>query len=348
VRHVADDQGPLDPHDRRRGLRDDARRARQLTITRTVLLCTEAPQPYLRAAQEAGLGSAFELIPSPPAQDPDDALLARTEALLAWRPLRGLAARAPRLSWIQSLTGGCEHWLASPDLPASAVLTCARGTHRLSMPEHILAALFMVSKQIPGIVLDQRDSRWRRRVNDTLAGKTLGILGLGAIGAIVARKAAALDMRVIGTKRDAAPMDHVDRVMGPDGIGRVLAESDFVLLLLPSVTATRGIINKQTLALMKPSAWLLNFARGDLIVDADVVEAAASKRIAGAVLDVFREEPLPASSPFWTTENIVVFPHVGGLHPHRDELVAELWVDNLRRFAAGQPLREVVDRLRGY
>jgi len=216
--------------------------------------------------------------------------------------------------------------LPPPTCPASAVLTCARGTHRLSMPEHILAALFMVAKQIPGIVLDQRESRWRRRVNDTLAGKTLGILGLGAIGAEVARKAAALDMRVIGTRRDAAPMAHVDRVL----------------------TSTRGIINKQTLALMKPSAWLLNFARGDLVVDADLVEAAAAKRIAGAVLDVFREEPLPVTSPLWTTENIVIFPHVGGLHPRRDELVAELWVDNLERFATGQPLREVVDRRLGY
>ena len=155
-------------------------------------------------------------------------------------------------------------------------------------------------------------------------------------------------MRVIGTKRDPAPMAHVDQVLGPDGTGRVLGESDFVLVLLPSVTSTRGIINKQTLALMKPSAWLLNFARGDLVVDADLVEAVAARHIAGAVLDVFREEPLPAASPLWTTENIVIFPHVGGLHPRRDELVAELWVDNLRRFAAGQPLREVVDRRRGY
>jgi len=273
----------------------------------------------VRAAESAGLASAFDLVVSHPSGDPGDALLGRAEALLAWRPIPRLPDRAPRLRWIQSLTGGCAHWLASPDLPSSAVLTCARGTHRLSMPEHILAALFMVSKQIPGIVLDQRESRWRRRVNDTLSGKTLGILGLGAIGAEVARKAAALDMRVIGTKRDAAPMAHVDQVLGPDRTGQVLGESDFVLLLLPSVPSTRGLIDKQALAL-----------------------------IAGAVLDVFREEPLPATSLLWTTDNIVIFPHVGGLHPRRDELVAELWVDNLRRFASGQPLREVVDRRRGY
>src|SRR5207247_1549251 len=124
-------------------------------------------------------------------------------------------------------------------------------------------------------------------------------------GAEVARKAAALDMRVIGTKRDAAPMAHVDQVLGPDRTDQVLGESDFILLLLPSVPSTRGIIHKQALALMKPSAWLLNFGRGDLVVDADLVEAPASRRIAGAVLDAFREEPLPATSPLRTTANHV-------------------------------------------
>lgn len=313
-----------------------------------MLLWTDAPEDYIRAAEKANLTGVFEIVSAPGSADPGDQLLGRAEALLAWRAPAKLAARAPRLRWIQSLTGGCDQWLASPDLPRDAVLTCARGTHRLQMPEHILAAMFVASKQIPGIVLDQRERRWRRRVNDTLAGKTLGILGLGAIAAEVARKATALEMRVIGTKRSPGPMEHVARVHGPAGTDAVLAESDFVLLLLPSTDETRGLMNRATLARMKPSAWLLNFARGDLIVDADVVAAVASGTIAGAVLDVFRQEPLPADSPFWTTENIVVLPHVGGLHPRRDELVAELWVDNLRRFAAGEPLREVVDPARGY
>jgi len=280
--------------------------------------------------------------------DPGDVLLARVDALLAWLPPSRLAERAPRLLWIQALTAGVEQWLASPDLPAGVPLTCARGTHRLQMPEHILAALFLLSKHLDGIVLDQRERRWRRRVNDTLAGKTLGILGVGAIGAEVARKAAALEMRVIGTRRDPAPVAHVERVYGRDGIDTVLAASDYVLLLLPSTVETRGIMNLERLARMKPAAHLLNFARGDLIVDADLVEAVRTKRIAGAVLDVFRTEPLPSDSPLWTTDGIVIFPHVGGLHPTRDALVAELFVENLRRFAAGEPLLSAVDRARGY
>ncbi len=302
----------------------------------------------MRAADAAGLQPAFEFVAVPVKDDPGDELLARTEALLAWRPPARLGARAPRLRWIQSLTAGVESWLASPDLPAGVPLTCARGTHRLQMPEHILAALFLLSKHLDGIVLDQRERRWRRRVNDTLAGKTLGILGVGAIGAEVARKAAALEMRVLGTKREPAPVDHVERVWGPDGIDAVLAASDYVLLLLPSTAETRGIMNRDRLARMRPTAYLLNFARGDLIVDADLIEAVRGRRIAGAVLDVFRTEPLPPDSPLWTTEGIVIFPHVGGLHPTRDALVAELFTENLRRFAAGEPLRNTVDRARGY
>jgi phosphoglycerate dehydrogenase-like enzyme len=268
--------------------------------------------------------------------------------MLAWRPPARLGARAPRLRWIQSLTGGMDQWLASPDVPAEVVLTCARGTHRVQMPENILAALFFVTKQLGGIAVDQRERRWTRRINETLAGKTLGILGLGAIGAEVARKAAALEMRVIGTRREPRAMPMVDRVWGPDGTAEVLARADFVLLLLPSTVETRGLMDTRTLGLMKPGAYLLNFARGDLVVDEDLIEAVRAGRIAGAVLDVFRKEPLPADSPLWSTEGITIFPHVGGLHPTRDALVAELWVDNLRRFAADRPLREVVDRERGY
>jgi len=315
---------------------------------RTVLLWSEAPQPYIDAAERAGLTRDVELVAVPPSQDPPDDVLARAEGLLSWRPPKGLPRRAPRLRWIQSLTGGCEQWLASPDLPRNVPLCCARGTHRLQMPEHILAGIFAVSKSIPGIVLDQAQRQWRRRVNPTIAGATLGILGLGAIGAEVARKAAALDMRVIGTLRQPRAVPHVERVLGPDGTDTVLAESDFVLLLLPSTASTRGLMDRKALSRMKPTAWLLNFGRGDLIVDEDLVDAVKQTTIAGAVLDVYRTEPLPAEHPFWTTDGILVLPHVGGLHPTRDTFVAELFVDNLRRFLAGEPLREVVDPARGY
>jgi phosphoglycerate dehydrogenase-like enzyme len=254
----------------------------------------------------------------------------------------------PRLRWLQALTAGVEGWLALPDLPAGLTLTCARGTHRVQMPENILGALFHLTKPYAGIALDQKDKRWRRRVSETLAGATLGILGLGAIGQELARKAEALEMRVIGTRRRPVPMPHVERVYGPADTDAVLAASDFVLLLLPVTPETRGFMNAARLKRMKPGAYLLNFGRGELIVDADLIEAVTARTIAGAVLDVFTTEPLPAEHPFWGTEGILVLPHIGGLHPGRDHIVAELFADNLRRFLAGQPLRETVDLARGY
>lgn len=312
-----------------------------------MLLWLDKPDAYLRAADTAGLTRQFAIDVAPLASEPPDEILGRAEALLAWRPPVRLAARAPRLTWIQSLTGGIDQWLVS-DYPEGATLTCARGSHRLSMPEHILAALFLVTKSLAPIVLDQRERRWTRRVNPTLAGRTLGILGLGAIGGELARKAAALEMRVIGTKRDGAAVPHVERVYRPAETDAVLGDADYVVLLLPSTPETRGLIDARSLTRMKRTAYLFNFGRGDLVMEDDLAAAVRTGVIAGAVLDVFVKEPLPTESPLWTTEGITIFPHVGGLHPDRDDTVAALWVDNLRRFADGQPLREVVDRSRGY
>jgi phosphoglycerate dehydrogenase-like enzyme len=185
-------------------------------------------------------------------------------------------------------------------------------------------------------------------VAQPLTGKTLGILGLGAIGQEVARLATALGMRVIGTKRRPEPMANVGEVLPPERTPEVLAQSDFVLLLLPATPETDNFIDAERLALMKPTAWLLNFGRGHLIADADLIAAVSGGTIAGAVLDVFRQEPLPAEHPFWATDGIIVLPHIGGGHPTRDKIVARLFVENLQRFLDGQPLKEVVDRAAGY
>jgi phosphoglycerate dehydrogenase-like enzyme len=155
-------------------------------------------------------------------------------------------------------------------------------------------------------------------------------------------------MRVIGTKRTPGPLPNIDKVYAQEATDEVLGASDFVLLLLPSTRETENFINADRLRAMKPTAWLLNFARGALIVDADLIAAVQSKAIAGAVLDVFRQEPLPVEHPFWKTEGILVLPHIGGGHPERSAAVAEVFVDNARRFIAGEPLNAVVDRARGY
>jgi phosphoglycerate dehydrogenase-like enzyme len=303
-------------------------------MTVNILLWTDTPDPY--AAALAPFGGRVRVQTLARAAQPSEAQRAETEVLLGWGAPPGLLATMPKLRWVQALTAGVEGWLAG--LPPGVALTCARGTHGESMPENILAAIFHITKPYAAIAEAQREGRWQRRVATPLRGKVLGILGLGAIGREVARLAEALRMEVIGTRRTP----------GGPSTETVLARADFVLLLLPATPETESFMNAARLAQMKPGAWLLNFGRGQAIDDAALIEAVRQKRIAGAILDVFRTEPLPPAHPFWTTPNIMVLPHIGGMHPERDRVVAGLLAENMRRYLAAETLQEVVDPARGY
>ena len=317
--------------------------------TRThVLLWTDAPAAYLEAIKAAGVSDRVVVDTLPRKEKPSAEQMVRTEALMAFGVPPGMLPAMPKLRWAQSMTAGVEGWLALPDLPEKLTLTCARGTHKESMPENIIGALLYVAKPYAAAVENQKQRKWVHNVAQPLTGKTLGILGLGVIGQEVARIAAALGLRVIGTRRRPEPMANVAEVLPADRTPEVLAQSDFLLLLLPATAETDNYINAGRLAMMKPGAWLLNFGRGHLIKDDDLVAAVQGHKIAGAMLDVFRQEPLPADHPFWTSEGIIVLPHIGGPHPQRDKVVARLFVENIGRFLDGKPLREVVDRNAGY
>ena len=311
-----------------------------------VLLWTDTPAAYQAAIADAGLGDRVIVETLKRTEQPSPAQRASVEALLSVGAPPGLLPTMAKLRWAQSLTAGVEGWLALPDLPPGLALTCARGTHRESMPENILGALLHVTKPYAAIAQTPA-GQWVRRMATPLAGKTLGILGLGAIGQDLGRMAHALGMRVIGTRRRPGSLPNVE-VYAPEETDMVLTQADFVVLLLPATPATENFINTERLAKMKPSAWLLNFGRGHLILDEDLIAACKAKTIAGAILDVFRTEPLPAEHPFWRAEGIIVLPHIGGGHPDRDTVVARLFVDNLSRFLDGRPLRELVDRSAGY
>ncbi len=313
-----------------------------------ILLWTDSTAAYTDAIAAAGLNDRVVIETLPRKEKPSAEQLARTEALMAATVPPGVLSAMPKLRWAQSMTAGVEGWLALPDLPAHITLTCARGTHKESMPENIIAGMLYVMKPYAKAAENQKQSKWVHTVAQPINGKTLGILGLGVIGQEVARIAKALDMRVIGTKRRVAPMAHVDEVLPPEQTDEVLAQADVLLLLLPATRETDNFINAKRLAKMKPTAWLLNFGRGHLIKDDDLIAAARNKVIAGAMLDVFRQEPLPADHPFWQAEGIIVLPHIGGPHPERDKIVAKLFVENVRRFVDGAPLKEVVDRAAGY
>ena len=310
-----------------------------------LLLWTDSPQPYINEVDRRGLADQVAIQTLPRKEAPSQAQRQAADVLLAAAVPAGLLPTMPNLRWAQSLSAGVEGWMALPDLPAGLVLTCARGTHRESMPENILGALFHITKPYAAIVQDQKQGVWRPRVATPLNGKTLGILGLGAIGQDVARLANALGMRVIGTTRRNRPVDAPAQILPTD---QVLAEADFVLLLLPATPQTENFIDASRLRQMRPDAWLLNFGRGHVIRDEDLIAAVEASTIAGAILDVFRQEPLPRDHRFWTTEGIVVLPHIGGPHPQRDEIVARLFAENLESYLGGRPLKEVVDRTAGY
>ncbi|MBS0527243.1 MAG: D-2-hydroxyacid dehydrogenase [Proteobacteria bacterium] len=313
-----------------------------------VLLWTDNTTAYLDAIKAAGLADRVAIDTLPRKDKPSAEQLARTEVLMAPVVPPGLLPSMPKLRWAQAMTAGVEGWLALPDLPKNLALTCARGTHTESMPENIIASLLYVAKPLAVAAANKRAGKWVHTVAQPLTGKTLGILGLGAVAGEVARMAKAFGMKVIGTKRRPEKIANVDEVLPAERTDEVLAKSDFLLLLLPATPATDNFIDAERLAKMKPTAWLLNFGRGHLIKDDDLIAAVNGKTIAGAVLDVFRQEPLPAEHPFWKTEGILVLPHIGGPHPQRDRFVARLFVDNLGRFLDGTPLKELVDRTAGY
>ena len=312
-----------------------------------VLLWTDS-SAFVEAIEAAGLSGRVSVDTVARKGKPSAEQLSRAEVLAAMGAPAGLLSSMPKLRWVQAMTVGVDGWLGLPDLPEGVMLTCARGTHRESMPENIIGALLYVAKPYAQAVENQRLRKWVPTTAQPVSGKTLAILGLGAIGQDVARIASALGMRVIGTRRRAEPVPHVAEVFSPERTHAVLAQSDFVLLLLPATPETENLIDAERLGMMKPGAWLLNFGRGQLIRDDDLIAAVKAGTIAGAVLDVYRKEPLPEDHPFWVTEGIIVLPHIGGHHPQRDKVVARLFAENLARYLDGKPLKEVVDRKAGY
>lgn len=313
-----------------------------------MLLWVADPKHFRDSLDQAGLADSFEIAHAAPGTQPSPDALERCEVMLAFGAPPGMLGKMERLKMIQSMTAGVDGWMARKDLKPDLPLSAARGTHLPQMPENILGALFHITKHYHTIAGNQTQSKWVRSQSTTLTGKTLGILGLGAIGVDLARKAAALDMRVIGTRRTPEPVPHVEKVYSAAATDEVLAQSNYVVLLLPVTPETENMFDRDRLRKMRTDSWLINFGRGALIVDDDLIAAVKAKEIAGAVLDVFRTEPLPSEHAFWQTPGITVLPHIGGGHPDRDKWVATLFTENVRRHLAGQPLKELVDRARGY
>ncbi len=282
--------------------------------------------------------------------DADDfeAHVGEIEALMCFRPPGGHWAEAGRLRLVQNGGAGVDSLLPAPDLADDVVVCNAVGIHEPQMPEWILAMLLALSKQLPRLVRQADRHEWRWAMHRPLHGATLVVHGLGHIGRGVADRAAALGMRVLGTQRTPKEVPGVERVVTPDRLAEVLDGADALVVVAPLTEETRGSVGATELAAMAEGAYLVDASRGG-VTDVDaLVEALGSGRLAGAVMDVFDTEPLPDDSPLWDVPHLLVTPHVAGLSPDYLERLGEVFADNVERLERGEPLRNVVDRDRGY
>lgn len=274
------------------------------------------------------------------------ARIADTDVLYAWKFPPALYRDARRLRWVQVMGAGVDAALV-PDLPPHVVVTRAPGVFGPWMAEYVLGWCLWRTQRMERYREAQRERRWLAGVApERLGGRTLVVVGLGDIGRAIARAARALGLRVLGVSRSGRPVPHVERVYRVTALGRALRQADWVVLVLPLTPRTRGLVDERALAALPPHAWLVNVGRGAVIDEPALVRALEAGRLGGAVLDVFAHEPLPADSPLWGFDNVVVTPHVAG--PDVPEAVTAIFNENLARFLAGRRLRHVVDRARGY
>lgn len=279
-----------------------------------------------------------------PAPDPSTA-----EIMLGWKVPHEAVRRARGLKWIHSTGAGVDEILYPEVYEREVVITASNGIHP-PLTEHVFAFILAFERRLHIALRQQLQRRWDRSaaLGGEVAGKTLGILGLGTIGRELARRAQAFDLRVIGTKRTPVPIPGVDMVRGPEGLPDVLRESDFVAVALPLTERTRGLMGEPEFKMMKPTALFINIGRGPIVQEAALVRALRERWIAGAALDVFDQEPLPSDSPFYDFENVIITPHVSGASPRYMDRAVPLFCENLAHYLRGEPLRNVVDKQRGY
>ncbi|TDW21263.1 D-2-hydroxyacid dehydrogenase [Kribbella kalugense] len=255
-------------------------------------------------------------------------------------------AKAPKLRWVHSPSAGVDADLSPEMLASSVVLTSSAGNGGISLAEHSILLMLMLSRDVPRWMRAQAEHRWDHYRHGELAGRTVGIYGLGNSGIDLALKAKAFHMRTLGVRRRPdQPSPNVDELCDLD---QLLAESDFVVVTTPRTPSTAGVFDRNAFARMKSSAYFICISRGGIADDDALLEALQSGQIAGAGLDAHGVEPLPPESPFWSLPNVVVTPHNGATSDGTLRRSGEIVSENIRRFVAGEPLHNVVDKSAGY
>jgi phosphoglycerate dehydrogenase-like enzyme len=265
----------------------------------------------------------------------------------------GLAA-ARRLRWIHSPAAGVGGMLIPEMLASPVVITNSRGMSAGTIAEHVLAVTLALFRRLPHAFRSQIDRDWAQDAigaegNRILAGSRIVIVGLGSIGAATARLLSLLGAEVVGIRRSPdRPSDHVASVAPPERLREHLPSADVVVVAAPHTKSTRGLIGRAELAAMSRDTILVNVSRGPLIDEPALVDALRTGAIAGAALDVFNDEPLPATSPFWNLPNVLITPHTAGFRPDHWDAATALFAENIRRFESGRDLLNEVDKEAGY
>jgi phosphoglycerate dehydrogenase-like enzyme len=263
---------------------------------------------------------------------------------------------AKNLVWVQAHSAGVDRYVTIPELRDNdrVLLTNMRGVHGPAIADHVFAMLLALTRDLPEYLDARKDGRWMREGSGELRpialdGRTLLVVGLGGIGTEIAKRGHGFGMHVIATRRTDTPApDYVERCGKADELLAMLPAADVVAIAVPLTPETENLFDSKAFAAMKPGSYLVNISRGKVVVTDALVEALRSKKLAGACLDVTEPEPLPADSPLWRFANVVITPHVAANAELTDERARALFVENLRRFDAGEPLYNVVDKIAGY
>ncbi len=282
-----------------------------------------------------------------------DRMLADTDVIFGWRLPLNLLSRAPRLKWVHGTGAGVDFFTKGTELlQSNVIVTGSSGVRTTSVAEFALCLVLMLAKKTPSHFANQLAHRWKPSIGLKLSGKTLGVVGLGSIGSEIARLGRAFNMRVLATKRSAKRRQRdaggADEVFPPGQLLQMLPQCDFVVLATPLTPETRGLIGEAELKVMKPAAYIVNIARGPVIKQDVLLRALKEGWIAGAGLDVFETEPLPADSELWELPNVIISPHTAGFGEQDNTAMTELFCENLRRFLDGREMLNVIDREKEY
>ncbi len=263
--------------------------------------------------------------------------------------LHKVLAAAPTIRWQHTPSSGVNHILTPTFLEHDIILTNGSGAHAIPIAEFVLNFILCHAKKVQQLKDLQARQQWFKWFEiEELYGKNLLIIGTGNIGREIAVRAKAFGMQVWGSRRHPQPLPNFDKIVGAHEWRALLPEADYVVIATPLTPETKGSINTETLRLMRPSAYLINIARGAIADEDALLTALREGWIAGAGLDTFATEPLPPDSPFWSLPNVFVTPHCSALTPQLRQRIVSLFLDNLRRYLHHQPLRNVVDKKAGY